>query len=71
MTKDSLAQRRPGAPGYTEPYPPGKPRTWHYLLTKAFWAYHISKHSATGTAPYALTYGQDTDVPINLKARFL
>ncbi|CAL9025568.1 unnamed protein product [Prunus brigantina] len=66
-TKDGLAQRRPGAPGYTEPYPPGKPRTWHDLLIKAFWAYHISKHSATGIAPYTLTYGQDTDELGNLE----
>ncbi|CAL8163024.1 unnamed protein product [Prunus armeniaca] len=43
-TKDGLAHRRPGAPSYTEPYPPGKPRTWRDLLPKAFWARRTSKH---------------------------
>lgn len=66
-----LSPEAAGGIGYTELYLPGKPRTWPDLLTKAFWAYHISKRSGTGTAPDALTYGQDTDVPINLKAQFL
>ncbi|XP_021803198.1 uncharacterized protein LOC110747310, partial [Prunus avium] len=71
MTKDGLAQRRLKAPGYTEPYPSEKPRAWHDLLPKAFWAYRASKRSATGTSPYALTYGHDAIVPMELKIRSL
>ncbi|CAL8152870.1 unnamed protein product [Prunus armeniaca] len=70
-TKDGLAQRQPGAPSYTEPYPLGKPRTWHDLLPKASWARRTSKHSAMGTSPYVLTYGHDIDKLMELEVRFL
>ncbi|CAL8163140.1 unnamed protein product [Prunus armeniaca] len=63
-------QGRPGAPSYTELYPPGKPRTWRDLLSKAFWAHHTSKHSV-GTFPYVLTYGHDTGKLMELEVRFL
>ncbi|CAL9026185.1 unnamed protein product [Prunus brigantina] len=46
-----------------------KPRAWHDLLPEALWAYRVSKRSATGTSPYALTYGHDAIVPIELKAQ--
>ncbi|CAL8169245.1 unnamed protein product [Prunus armeniaca] len=48
-----------------------KPRAWHDLLPEALWAYRISKRSATSTSPYALTYGHDAIVPIELKVRSL
>ncbi|XP_021807706.1 uncharacterized protein LOC110751539 [Prunus avium] len=48
-----------------------KPRAWHDLLPEALWAYRISKRSATGTSPYALTYGHDAIVPMELKVRSL
>ncbi|CAL9000425.1 unnamed protein product [Prunus brigantina] len=70
-TKDGLAQRRPGAPGDTEPYPPGKSRTWRDLLPKAFWARRTSKHSAMGTSPYVLTYGHNIDKLMEVEVRFL
>ncbi|CAL8992966.1 unnamed protein product [Prunus brigantina] len=38
---------------------------------KALWACRISKKSATGTSPYALTYGHDAIVPMELKVRSL
>ncbi|CAL8117362.1 unnamed protein product [Prunus armeniaca] len=49
----------------------GKPRAWHDLLPEALWAYRVSKRSATGTSPYALTYGHDAIVPMELKVRSL
>ncbi|XP_021822576.1 uncharacterized protein K02A2.6-like [Prunus avium] len=48
-----------------------KPRAWHDLLPEALWAYRVSKRSATGTSPYALTYGHDAIVPMELKVRSL
>ncbi|CAL9005839.1 unnamed protein product [Prunus brigantina] len=48
-----------------------KPRAWHDLLPEALWAYRTSKRSATGTSPYALTYGHDAIVPMELKVRSL
>ncbi|BFG20981.1 hypothetical protein CerSpe_072550 [Prunus speciosa] len=48
-----------------------KPREWHDLLPEALWAYRISKRSATGTSPYALTYGHDAIVPMELRVRSL
>ncbi|CAL9029593.1 unnamed protein product [Prunus brigantina] len=48
-----------------------KPRAWHDLLPEALWACRISKKSATGTSPYALTYGHDAIVPMELKVRSL
>ncbi|XP_021823317.1 uncharacterized protein LOC110764618 [Prunus avium] len=48
-----------------------KPRAWHDLLLEALWAYRVTKRSATGTSPYALTYGHDAIVPMELKVRSL
>ncbi|CAL8151931.1 unnamed protein product [Prunus armeniaca] len=48
-----------------------KPRAWHDLLPEALWAYQVSKRSATGTSPYALTYGHDAIVLMELKVRSL
>ncbi|CAL9020642.1 unnamed protein product, partial [Prunus brigantina] len=71
MIGDGLAQRRPEAPRYTKPEHPEKPRAWNDLLPEALWAYRVSKRSATGVSPYALTYGHDAIVPIELKVRSL
>ncbi|CAL2239077.1 unnamed protein product [Prunus armeniaca] len=46
-------------------------RAWHDLLPEALWAYRVSKRSATGTSPYALTYGHDVIVSMELKVRSL
>ncbi|CAL9019067.1 unnamed protein product [Prunus brigantina] len=48
-----------------------KPWAWHDLLPEALWAYGVSKRSAIGASPYALTYGHDTIVPMELKVRSL
>ncbi|CAL2238300.1 unnamed protein product [Prunus armeniaca] len=48
-----------------------KPRAWHDLLLAALWAYRVSKRSATGTSPYALSYSHDAIVPMELKVRSL
>ncbi|CAL2246498.1 unnamed protein product [Prunus armeniaca] len=48
-----------------------KPRAWHDLLPEALWAYRVLKRSATGTSPYALTYGHDAIVQMELKVRSL
>lgn len=37
----------------------GNPRDWHNLLSETLWAYRTSKRSATGTTPFAVTYGHD------------
>jgi hypothetical protein len=35
------------------------PKRWHEVLSKALWAHHISKHSATKVTPFELVYGQE------------
>lgn len=48
-----------------------RPRAWHDLLAEALWAYRTSKRSATGTSPYALTYGHDAILPMEMTIRSL
>ena len=43
-----------------------KPGLWHLKLNEALWAYRTSPRSATGTSPYALTYGHDAMLPVKL-----
>ncbi|KAB2598524.1 hypothetical protein D8674_021622 [Pyrus ussuriensis x Pyrus communis] len=43
-----------------------KPGLWHLKLNEALWAYRTSPRSATGTTPYALTYGHDAMLPVEL-----
>ncbi|XP_068302687.1 uncharacterized protein [Pyrus communis] len=43
-----------------------KPGLWHLRLNEALWAYRTSPRSATGTTPYALTYGHDAMLPVEL-----
>ncbi|XP_048422569.1 uncharacterized protein LOC125469366 [Pyrus x bretschneideri] len=41
-------------------------RMWHLKLNEALWAYRTSLRSTTRTTPYALTYGQDAILPVEL-----
>ncbi|XP_024164578.1 uncharacterized protein LOC112171663 [Rosa chinensis] len=47
------------------------PRDWHNLLSETLWAYRTSKRSATGTTPFALTYGHATILPMEMTVRSL
>ncbi|PRQ31678.1 putative ribonuclease H-like domain-containing protein [Rosa chinensis] len=47
------------------------PRDWHNLLSETLWAYQISKRSATGTTPFALTYGHDAILSMEMTVRSL
>ncbi|KAM1651512.1 hypothetical protein ACFX13_004283 [Malus domestica] len=42
------------------------PEKWHERLGEAFWAYRTSKKTTTGTTPYALTFGQDDVIPMEI-----
>jgi hypothetical protein len=46
------------------------PKRWHEVLSKALWAHHISKHSATKVTPFELVYGQEAvlSIEVNLDA---
>ena len=39
---------------------------WHEKLGDTLWAYRTSKRAATGTTPFALTFGQDAVLPIEI-----
>ncbi|KAM2134064.1 hypothetical protein ACFX1R_004103 [Malus domestica] len=42
------------------------PEKWHEKLGDTLWAYRTSKREATGTIPYALTFGQDVVIPMEI-----
>ncbi|KAM2574542.1 hypothetical protein TB2_006478 [Malus domestica] len=42
------------------------PERWHERLRNTLWAYRTSKRAGTGTTPYALTFGQDTMLPMEI-----
>lgn len=44
---------------------------WDELLFDAVWAYRTSKRSSTGTTPYALVYGHDVVLPLEITVQFL
>ncbi|KAM1748566.1 hypothetical protein ACFX1Q_010218 [Malus domestica] len=48
-----------------------RPGMWHLKLNEALWAYRTSPRSATGTTPYALTYGHDAMLPVELSINSL
>ena len=48
-----------------------KPGMWHLKLNKALWAYRTSPRSAIGITPYALTYGHDAMLPVELSVNSL
>ncbi|XP_050117640.1 uncharacterized protein LOC126595364 [Malus sylvestris] len=42
------------------------PERWHEMLGNTLWAYRTSKRAGTGTTPYALTFGQDAVLPMEI-----
>ncbi|KAM2597296.1 hypothetical protein TB2_041632 [Malus domestica] len=48
-----------------------RPDMWHLKLNEALWAYRTSPRSATATTPYALTYGHDAMLPVELSINSL
>ncbi|CAN6678874.1 unnamed protein product [Malus baccata var. baccata] len=42
------------------------PEKWHERLGNTLWAYRTSKRARTGTTPYALTFGQDAVLPMEI-----
>ncbi|CAN6677241.1 unnamed protein product [Malus baccata var. baccata] len=42
------------------------PEKWHEKLGNTLWAYRTSKSARTGTTPYALTFGQDAVLPMEI-----
>ena len=46
-------------------------RMWHAILLEVLWAYRTSKRTNTGTSPYALTYGYEAILPIEIKVNSL
>ncbi|GKV01311.1 hypothetical protein SLEP1_g13872 [Rubroshorea leprosula] len=47
------------------------PRRWHELLSETLWAYRTSHRSSTKMTHFALTYGHDAILPMELIARSL
>ncbi|XP_050379506.1 uncharacterized protein LOC126796823 [Argentina anserina] len=47
------------------------PRSWHTELDHILWAYRTSKRTPTGTTPYALMYGHDAVLPIEVNVQSL
>ena len=48
-----------------------KPGMWHLKLNEALWAHRTSPRSATGMTSYALTYGHDAILPVELSVNSL
>nr|XP_028964664.1 uncharacterized protein LOC114827152 [Malus domestica] len=42
------------------------PEKWHEKQGKTLWAYRTFKRATTGTTPYALTFGQDVVLPMEI-----
>ncbi|CAL9011748.1 unnamed protein product, partial [Prunus brigantina] len=47
------------------------PKQWHEKLSETLWAYKTSKREATGMTPYALTYGHDAILPMEIAVQSL
>ncbi|GKV06953.1 hypothetical protein SLEP1_g18770 [Rubroshorea leprosula] len=47
------------------------PRRWYELLSETLWAYRTSQRSSTKMTPFALTYGHDAVLPMELTAKSL
>ncbi|KAI5335079.1 hypothetical protein L3X38_025212 [Prunus dulcis] len=47
------------------------PKQWHEKLSETLWAYRTSKREATGMNPYALTYGHDAILPMEIAVQSL
>ncbi|KAM1559318.1 hypothetical protein ACFX1Z_002697 [Malus domestica] len=48
-----------------------RPGLWNLKLNEALWAYRTSPRSATGTTPYALTYGHYAMLQVELSVNSL
>ncbi|CAN6691262.1 unnamed protein product [Malus baccata var. baccata] len=48
-----------------------RPGMWHLRINKALWAYRTSPWTAIGTTLYALTYGHDAMLPVELSVNSL
>ncbi|KAI5335375.1 hypothetical protein L3X38_025508 [Prunus dulcis] len=46
-------------------------KQWHEKLLETLWAYRTSKREATGMTPYALTYGHDAIMPMEIAIQSL
>ncbi|CAL2229696.1 unnamed protein product [Prunus armeniaca] len=46
-------------------------KQWHEKLSETLWAYRTSKREATGMTPYALTYGHDAILPMEIAVQSL
>ncbi|CAL2270829.1 unnamed protein product [Prunus armeniaca] len=42
------------------------PRQWHEKLSETLWTYRTSKREVSGMTPYALTYGHDAILPMEI-----
>ncbi|KAI5338851.1 hypothetical protein L3X38_018123 [Prunus dulcis] len=47
------------------------PKQWHEKLSETLYAYRTSKREATGMTPYALTYGHDAILPMEIAVQSL
>ncbi|XP_024195751.1 uncharacterized protein LOC112198888 [Rosa chinensis] len=47
------------------------PRQWHDTLYETLWAYRTSKRNPTATTPYALMFGHDAVLPLELNVQSL
>ncbi|CAL2246400.1 unnamed protein product [Prunus armeniaca] len=47
------------------------PNQWHEKLSETLWAYRTSKRDATGMTLYALTYGHDAILPMEIAVQSL
>ncbi|CAL9001594.1 unnamed protein product [Prunus brigantina] len=47
------------------------PKQWREKLSETLWAYRTSKREATGMTPYALTYGHDAILPMEIAVQSL
>ncbi|XP_058189240.1 uncharacterized protein LOC131306827 [Rhododendron vialii] len=45
------------------------PEIWHNLLLDTLWAYRNTKRTSTCTTPFALTYGHDAVLPMEIIVR--
>ncbi|KAM5552967.1 hypothetical protein ABKV19_025285, partial [Rosa sericea] len=47
------------------------PRQWHDTLSETLWAYRTSKRNPTATTPYALMFGHDAVLPLEINVQSL
>ncbi|XP_043687647.1 uncharacterized protein LOC122638862 [Telopea speciosissima] len=47
------------------------PRSWAEMLSEVLWAFRTSKRTTTGTTPYALTFGHNAILPMEVTVRSL